>query len=99
MGDNFTASVSLATYGGTSSQINVYGGASYSLVSLLVSSITDNRDGIIYGTNSNYIVKDILNATVSTITSTGTYSMTFNFSDIAQNYVSSTENITITVIP
>lgn len=99
MGDNFTASLSLTTYGGTSSQIDVYGGASYSLVNLLVSSITDNRDGIIYGTNSNYIVKDILNATVSSIVAAGTYSMTFNFSDIAQNYVSSTENITITVIP
>ena len=95
MGDVFSATVSFGTY----SSIDVYGTQSSSLVSQIISSVTDNRDGVILLMNSNVVVKDITTATVSTITLSGTYSMTFNFSDIAENYVSPSENVIITVIP
>lgn len=94
-GDVFGATVSFGTY----SSISVYGTQSLSLVSQIVSSVTDNRDGVMLLMNSNVIVKDITSATVSTITLSGTYSMKFDFSDIAQNYVSPLENVIITVIP
>lgn len=94
MGDIFGATVSFGTY----SSIDVYGTQSTSLVSRIISSVSDNRDGVILLMNSNVVVKDITTATVSTITLSGTYSMTFNFSDIAENYVSPSENVIITVI-
>lgn len=94
-GDIFSATVSFGTY----STISVYGTQSLSLVSRIIGSASDNRDGIILLMNSNVIVKDITTATVSTITLSGTYSMTFDFSDIAQNYVSPLEKVVITVIP
>ncbi len=94
MGDTFNATFSLGTY----SSIDVFGG-SQSLTSQIVSSITDNRDGVILLMSSNVIVKDITSATVSSISLPGTYSMTFNFSDIAGNYVNPSENVIITLIP
>lgn len=94
-GNTFSATMSFGTF----SQINVYGTQSTSMVSQIISTIVDNRDGTMLLLSSNVIVKDITSATVSVITLAGTYSMTFDFSDIAQNYVSSSENVIITVIP
>jgi hypothetical protein len=94
MGNTFSAIVSFGTY----SNISIYGTQSSSLYSQIVNYISDNRDGVILLSNNNIIVKDILSFTISSITASGTYSMTFDFSDIAQNYVSD-KKVIITVIP
>lgn len=80
-GFTFSTSISLVTYG-TSSVID-----RSRLITLLIDHITDNRDGIMSITSSNLILMNTASATVSSITSTGTYSLTFDFSDIAQNYL------------
>lgn len=80
-GFTFSTSISLVTYG-TSSVID-----KPTLITLLIDHITDNRDGIMSITSSNLILMNTASATVSSITSTGTYSLTFDFSDIAQNYL------------
>jgi len=81
-GFTFSTSISLSTngtYSGTVIDKN-------QLIYLLVNQIEDNRDGYIYMMPSNLIISGT-SGTVSTILITGTYSLTFDFSDIAQNYL------------
>jgi len=81
-GFTFSTSISLSTYG-------TYSGTvidKNQLIYLLVNQIEDNRDGYIYMMPSNLIISGT-SGTVSTILITGTYSLTFDFSDIAQNYL------------
>ena len=80
-GYTFSTSISLSTYG-SSSVIT-----KNNLVDLLINSVVDNRDGIISITGSNLILLGTESNLVSSITSTGTHSLSFDFSDIAQNYL------------
>lgn len=89
MGETFSATMSLIDYGGTINKQNIF--------DRFISTVTDNRDGVIAITYSNINITDIYNATSSTIVSTGTYSMTFDISDIAENIVNPTEVIIINV--
>jgi hypothetical protein len=57
------------------------------LIGLLINSVVDNRDGIMSITGSNLILLGTESNLVSSITSTGTHSLSFDFSDIAQNYL------------
>jgi hypothetical protein len=77
-GLTFSTSISLSAFGYT----NIID--KNRLNSLLISSITDNRDGIVYMQPSNLIITGITNS-VSEISATGSYALTFNFSDIAYN--------------
>lgn len=83
MGLTFSTEFSLSTYGttasGTSSIID-----KSQLIYLLVDKITDNRDGTMSMMPSNIIINNAT-ASISTILVPGTYSLTFNFSDIAHN--------------
>jgi hypothetical protein len=79
-GYTFSTSISLGTYGSYST-IN-----KLDLITLLIDYIDDNRDGNMGITSSN-LVLTYNNTEVSNITSTGSYGLTFNFSDIAQNYL------------
>ena len=83
MGLTFSTVFSLSTYGttasGTSSIID-----KSQLIYLLVDKITDNRDGTMSMMPSNIIINNAT-ASISTILVPGTYSLTFNFSDIAHN--------------
>ena len=83
MGLTFSTVFSLSTYGttasGTSSIID-----KSQLIYLLVDKITDNRDGTMSMMSSNIIINNAT-ASISTILVPGTYSLTFNFSDIAHN--------------
>lgn len=95
-GLTFSTSISLATYGTSS------GGGTNSvidrnrLIYLLVDSATDNRDGTMSLTGSNFVITGTA-GTASSILETGTYSVTFDFSDLAQNYLSDRViNLTIT---
>jgi hypothetical protein len=74
-GFTFSTTISLSTYGTLSST---------NLSNLLISNVNDNRDGSITLTQSNIIISGTAGA-VSNITMTGTYSMTFNLSDLALN--------------
>ena len=80
-GYTFSTSISLSTYG-TSSVIT-----KNSLVDLLINSVIDGRDGIMSITGSNLILLGTESNLLSSITSTGTHSVSFDFSDIAQNYL------------
>ena len=86
-GFTFSTSISLSTYGTLSST---------NLSNLLISNVNDNRDGLITLTQSNIIISGTA-GTVSNITMTGTYSMTFNLSDLALNNLIGV-NMTLNII-
>lgn len=76
-GLTFSTSMSLANYSGTIDRNQ--------LILSLVDHITDNRDGTMSMTASNMIISG--SSSVTSITTVGTYSVTFDFSDLAQNYL------------
>ena len=82
-GITFSTSISL-------SEMNNYIGKG-DLINLLISGVSDNRDGTMSIFDTNIYIGDGMTAsissTMSSITSTGTYSMVFNMSDIANNYI------------
>ena len=79
-GLTFSTSISLLTYGTASGTLI----DKQQLIYLLVDSITDNRDGTMSMQPSNLIIT-ATSSDVSSIILPGTYSLTFNFSDIAHN--------------
>lgn len=82
MGLTFSTTISLVDFGtvsGTSSIIN-----KSQLIDLLVDSVVDNKDANMLLMDSNIIISGTTN-NISNITLPGTYSVTFNFSDIAHN--------------
>lgn len=81
-GYTFSTSISLSTFGTVSGTVI----DKNQLIYLLIDSIVDNRDGEIGLLGSNLVITGT-SGVVSSITSTGTYSVTFDFSDIAQNYL------------
>lgn len=56
------------------------------LIYLLIDYIEDNRDGLMGIQSSNLIITGTAGV-VNSIVQSGTYSLTFDFSDIAQNYL------------
>lgn len=85
-GLTFSTSISLAQFGTTiSTEYNTL--TKSDLIGLIVDNVTDNRDGQMSILPSNVVLKNNDLVDVVGITATGTYSMTFNYSDIAQNYL------------
>jgi hypothetical protein len=80
-GFTFSTSISLSSFGTASGYID-----KSQLIYLLVDYIEDNRDGYIYMMPSNLIIS-ATSGTVDRILTTGNYSLTFDFSDIAHNYL------------
>ena len=80
-GFTFSTSISLSSFGTASGYID-----KSQLIYLLVDYIEDNRDGYIYMMPSNLIIS-ATSGTVDRILTTGSYSLTFDFSDIAHNYL------------
>lgn len=80
-GLTFSTSISLAQFG----TYNVL--TKSDLIGLLIDNVTDNRDGQMSLLPSNVILTNNTLTDVVGITGSGTYSMTFNYSDIAQNYL------------
>lgn len=62
-----------------------------SLINMMISSIHDQRDGTMSIIPNNIILTSLLTATISSNVSsigfTGSYKMTFDFSDVAHNYL------------
>jgi len=83
-GLTFSTSISLSTYGTMSGGTNSID--KNRLIQLLISSVVDNRDGTMSLTSSNIVISST-SSVISSIVSTGTYSVTFDFSDLAQNYL------------
>lgn len=79
-GLTFSTSISLLTYGTASGTLI----DKQQLIYLLVDSITDNRDGTMSMQPSNLIIT-ATSSSINSIILPGTYSLTFNFSDIAHN--------------
>lgn len=79
----------------TDISLSTYASASYiskqSLIDIMISSIYDQRDGTMSIIPNNIILTSLLTATtssnVSSIGFTGSYKMTFDFSDVAHNYL------------
>jgi hypothetical protein len=81
-GFTFSTTISLTqsgTYSGTILDKN-------QLIYLLIDEIVDDRDGYMYMMPSNLVITGTA-GDLTSITHTGTYSLTFDFSDIAQNYL------------
>jgi len=78
-GLTYSTNVTLSSYtaSNTITKLNVLTG--------LVNMVTDNRDGIISLTSSNILVSDSIGNNYNTISATGSYIVTFNFTDIAGN--------------
>jgi hypothetical protein len=89
-GGSFSTSISLGTYGTASGTYSVID--SNLLVNLLIHGVNDNRDGTMSVTGASILI----NGTQSIISATGSYTMAFNLSDIAQNYVAASVALTIT---
>lgn len=81
-GLTFSTSISLSTYGTSSGTLL----DKPQLIYLLIDSIDDNRDGNMDISSNNLIITSP-SGQVSNITSTGTYSLSFDFADIALNYL------------
>jgi len=77
-GFTFSTSMSLASFGGYINKSQ--------LIYSLVDYIEDNRDGYMSMLPTNLIISGTAGS-IDTILNTGTYSLTFDFSDIAHNYL------------
>lgn len=91
-GLTFSTSISLSDYGTQSGSV-IDGDM---LVYLLVDKVTDNRDGTMSLAGSNLVINGT-SSTVTNILTTGTYSVTFDFSDLAQNYLQGV-NISLNIV-
>jgi hypothetical protein len=78
--NGFTFSTSISLSYGTSGVIY-----KDKLKDLLIDSISDNRDGIMDIMDSEMIISDISSNVINSISTVGTYSLTFNFEDLANN--------------
>ncbi len=87
-GYTFSTSMSLLTHG-TNSTIGPN-----ELIDLLIDSVVDGRDGTMSLMPSNLIISGT-SGVVSTIATAGSYSLTFDISDIAQNHVSATFSLDV----
>lgn len=81
-GNTFSTSISLSDYG-TNSQIS-----KSILKDILIDYVFDNRDGLITLSTQSMILTGTAGVVVDSINGTGTYSVTFNLSDIADNNLS-----------
>jgi hypothetical protein len=97
MGTNFSTTLILVDYG-TLVPTPTVGTGSVALSDLLISKVEDNKDGLIGIDNTNIILKDNNLSRVNSITTTGTYSMSFNISDYAGNSIDTNTSVVLTVI-
>lgn len=94
-GFTFSTSLSLLAYGNTSSS-NIFAVDKQGIIDLFIDNIHDNRDGTMSMIPSNVIIKSPTASEVSYISNTGTYSVSFNFSDIAHNLLDEVAIVVVT---
>ena len=81
-GFTFSTSISLSTWGTVSGSFSYFN--KQHLIDLLVDYVDDNRDGSLQLQTSNIILTGTAGV-IETINQIGTYSLSFDFSDIAHN--------------
>lgn len=81
-GYTFSTSISLSDWGTVSGTMSVFN--KQSLIDLLIDYVDDNRDGLMLMQPSNLIITGTTGV-VSQISQSGTYSVTFDFADLAEN--------------
>lgn len=81
-GLTFSTSISLYSYGTSSGTLL----DKTHLIYLMIDYIEDNRDGYMTLLPSNLVISGT-SGVINSINTVGTYSITFDFSDIAQNYL------------
>lgn len=86
-GLTFSTSLSIGTFGPTISKDN--------LINYLIYNVEDNRDGVISVTSSMIHLSTYENVSISAITISGTYSMTFSIADLALNNI---DNVKMTLL-
>jgi len=86
----YASSLSLSMYSGTISKTF--------LLSYLVDSVTDNRDGVIDLSNENVIITDSSDELYNFIVANGTYLIKFDLSDIASNTVDTDITIILEIL-
>jgi hypothetical protein len=90
-GYTFSSTISIGEFGGGT---NI---SKSSLIGLLVYDVVDTRDGVINISTQSIVLTGTAGTTVDSIAGEGTYSLTFNLSDIAGNNLSGVIlNLTIT---
>lgn len=85
-GYTFSTTIGISTYGTPSASPNYTINRS-KLGTLLIDKILDNRDGTMSYVDSNLLITSASGSLITTITATGSYVLTFDFSDIALNYL------------
>lgn len=90
LGTNFGATLSISDY---SYSLTLSG-----LLYLLVDEVKDSNGIVLTTTTDNYILYDTSNTQITTITSTGTYSLYFDITDSLGNSVDTVDNIQISII-
>jgi hypothetical protein len=110
---NTASGWTISSFGGTQSPANTSMGLTFStyiqmgtysaytksqILDMTVNSVSDNRDGNIIISDTDLVLYDSMNIASSAIISTGSYSITFNVSDIAGNTVDTDIKFNIYVI-
>ena len=88
--DFYATTLSLSVNGGTISKTF--------LLSYLIDSVLDNRDGVITLGSSNIIITDLVDTLYNFIVANGTYLIKLDLSDIAENTVNVDITITLEVV-
>lgn len=91
IGTTFSATIPIATFGHSGVLQNT------DLIGLLIYQVVDNYDGVISLNEGNVIVTGT-SGVVTSFTASGSYSLTFNISDYAGNFISNTKNIMLNII-
>ena len=94
-GLTFSTSMSLGIYGSVSNG-NLYI-TKERLNDLLIATISDNRDGVMILSDSNFLLSDNNAAPLTYITASGTYSLGFIVSDFAGNIIDPNTKITLSI--
>jgi hypothetical protein len=89
LGASFSTYISLSQFGSSNTLLKS------NLNSLLIDEVTDNIDGSLTINDSNIILKNYNSTIVNSITSTGTYSVTFDIKDYAGNSIDNDVTITL----
>ena len=99
MGYTFSTTLVLSNYGTLVPTPDlVMGSSSVAISSLLINDVVDNYDGVITIDNTNIILKNEYYSRISSITQTGTYSVSFNIYDYANNGIDPSTIVILSII-
>jgi len=95
-GFTFSTSINFASYGTVVNSVLTL--SKTDLNALIIATTSDNRDGVLILTDTNIVLKDYTSTVVDDIILAGTYSMSFNVSDIAGNSIDTNKKIILSIV-